>query len=1003
MADDAATVEQLRAENARLREQHAAEVARLASENGVLRSQLADRDAILDSCQRALSEGNAREAATAEVLRVISNSPADLQPVMTALGERALTLLDASGVFIYLVEGDHLVRVAGFGALEHAEPNIVRPLDRTWLNGQALLDRQTIHVRDIAAVSEAAYPLSRAAQQRFGYRTGMSTPMLREEAAVGVIAALRMDVRPFSQQQTTLLETFAAQAVIAIENARLFEELERRNRDLNEALEQQTATADILRLVATSPTDVGPVIQGIVDAAVRLCGAQGGSVRRLVGDVFEGVVVSGDPFGSPDEPVMPFDGLSLIGRAVIEGRTIDTPDVGAVVDEYPRIEGRWKKGLRSQVAVPLLSSGRSIGVLTVRSCEAHAFGAAQIALLETFADQAVIAIENARLFEELERRNAELAESLEQQTATAEVLKIISHSAFDLEPVLTTLVENAARLCAAEQGVIFRFDSQVFRWAADFGVEAAFREYIQQNPVPSGRGSLAGRVELERRAVHILDATIEPDYGMSSYQHVGRYRTMLGVPMLRDGNLIGVFSLVRLQVDPFTEKQIELVTTFADQAVIAIENVRLFRETQDRVSELTALGEVSQAVSSSLDLQEVLTTVVSHAVELSGGDGGAVYELDADAGAFVLRAAYQMPEELIAAIQAAPPRNDDGSILARAARVRTAVQIADIAATGVEDRSRNPILDVLVQAGFRALLAMPLVHEDRVVGWLVVRRRTPGAFPDPVVNLVQTFANQSVLAIQNARLFQQVQETSRALEVASQHKSQFLANMSHELRTPLNAIIGYSEMLQEEAEDLGEAAFLPDLQRINSAGKHLLGLINDILDLSKIEAGRMDLFIQEFDVSQLVKDVGAIVQPLVEKNGNTLVVSCPDDVGSMQADLTKVRQSLFNLLSNAAKFTEHGTITLSVEREAAGDRDWLTFSVSDTGIGMTEEQLGRLFEAFSQAEVSTRSRFGGAGLGLAISRHFCRLMGGDLTVTSTYGQGSTFTVRLPAVVHAPVS
>jgi signal transduction histidine kinase len=274
------------------------------------------------------------------------------------------------------------------------------------------------------------------------------------------------------------------------------------------------------------------------------------------------------------------------------------------------------------------------------------------------------------------------------------------------------------------------------------------------------------------------------------------------------------------------------------------------------------------------------------------------------------------------------------------------------------------------------------------LGGLVMARRVPGAFPADVVSLLQTFATQSALAIENARLFQALQEASR-------HKSDFLANMSHELRTPLNAIIGYSEMVQEEAEDLGEESLVPDLQKVNAAGKHLLGLINDILDLSKIEAGKMDLFPEDFEVDQLVRDVAAIVRPLVEKNTNTLVIDCPDDAGTMRADLTKVRQALFNLLSNAAKFTDHGTITVTVQREPD---DWLTFAVSDTGIGMTEEQVGRLFEAFSQAEASTRTKYGGTGLGLAISRQFCRLMGGDLTVESDYGQGSTFTVRLPAVV-----
>jgi signal transduction histidine kinase len=283
------------------------------------------------------------------------------------------------------------------------------------------------------------------------------------------------------------------------------------------------------------------------------------------------------------------------------------------------------------------------------------------------------------------------------------------------------------------------------------------------------------------------------------------------------------------------------------------------------------------------------------------------------------------------------------------------------------------------------------------IGVLSLYSVEPHGFAPEQIALLETFASQAAIAVANANLFEELQEANRRLGEASQHKSQFLANMSHELRTPLNAMIGYSEMLQEEAEDTGDEVYLPDLQRINAAGKHLLGLINDILDLSKIEAGRMDLFVEAFEVGQLARDVEAIVQPLMEKNTNTLVVTCPQDAGVMHADLTKVRQTLFNLLSNAAKFTDHGTISLTVRREAD---DWLTFAVSDTGIGMTEEQLSRLFEAFSQAEASTRSRYGGTGLGLAISRHFARMMGGDLTVASVSGQGSTFTVRLPPVVAA---
>jgi len=549
---------------------------------------------------------------------------------------------------------------------------------------------------------------------------------------------------------------------------------------------------------------------------------------------------------------------------------------------------------------------------------------------------------------------------------------------------------------------------------------------------------MSGRAVLEKQTLHITDILTELDtefVGVGSARWRGSSyvpRSFLVIPLISQESAIGTLVVSRGEVRPFTDAQIALLETYADQAVIAIENARLFQEVQQRnqelqqrtaqltrsVEELTALSAISQAVSSSLDLQEVLTTVTKHAVELSGGDAGTIYELDHAAGEFIPRVTYNVPEHLVALIREMRPRLDGDSILARAAQSRSAVQVPSIAA-----ETTSPVVAALQKLGVGALLAVPLARDQHVLGVLVVRRRETGEFAQAVVDLVRTFANQSILAIENADLFHEVERKSQELEVASQHKSDFLANMSHELRTPLNAIIGYSEMLQEEAEDLGESAFLPDLQKINAAGKHLLGLINDILDLSKIEAGKMDLYLETFEIGQLVEDVAAIVRPLVEKNGNTLIVSYGDDIGAMQADLTKVRQTLFNLLSNAAKFTDHGTIELRVAQAPAptpqppppqagegegaghlpspsqgggvGGGGFVTFEVADSGIGMTDEQIGRLFEAFSQADGSTTRKYGGTGLGLAISRHFCRLMGGDITVESTPGQGSTFTVTLP--------
>ena len=412
------------------------------------------------------------------------------------------------------------------------------------------------------------------------------------------------------------------------------------------------------------------------------------------------------------------------------------------------------------------------------------------------------------------------------------------------------------------------------------------------------------------------------------------------------------------------------------------------------VGELRALGEVSQAVNSTLDLETVLSTIVAKAVQLSDTDAGAIYVFDAGKGEFRLRATYGMDQELIEMLRQQHIGMDEPNVELAFAKGEP-IEVADL-----REDAPSAANEIILRAGYRARLMAPLSRGEEIVGMLVVRRRTPGAFPQNTVDLIKTFAAQSVLAIQNARLFHEIDDKGRQLEVAGQHKSQFLANMSHELRTPLNAIIGYSEILQEDVADLGQDALVPDLKKIEGAGRHLLGLINDILDLSKIEAGRMDIFLEDVELVPLLEEVRALVVPLAEKNGNTLELRLAKDLGSIRTDRTKLKQSLLNILSNGSKFTENGRLTVVAERFES-DRPMVRFAVSDTGIGMTEEQLGRLFQAFSQAEASTAKKYGGTGLGLAISRRFCQLLGGDITVTSRPGEGSTFTIVLPARSEAP--
>jgi len=644
----------------------------------------------------------------------------------------------------------------------------------------------------------------------------------------------------------------------------------------------------------------------------------------------------------------------------------------------------------------------------------------QLALLESFADQAVIAIENARLFSELEERNIQLQESnrqvteaLEQQTATAEILRVIASSPTDVQPVLNAVAERAARLCDTYHASVNLVDGDDLRSVARFvrptaemddSLPSAFATMSLNNRVPI-KGSISGQAVIQRRTIHVHDAETvsEHDYPFTrASRRQGRpNRTMLATPLLRDGIAIGVINLRRLEVRPFTEQQIALLETFADQAVIAIENARLFEELEERTTELrrsleqqTTLGEVLRVIASSpRDLDSVMRELGESIHRLCRADGVTLRQVEGDVTRLLVATGAAGAERMVGNTEPLTRHTLAGRAILDGAIVRLADRSAP--ASLAEFPQRHAV-------GPASILSIPLWSNGVAIGALTIGRKTVDPFSDQEVALTQTFADQAVIAIENARLFEELHqantrlgEANAQLAAASQHKSQFLANMSHELRTPLNAIIGYSEILQEEAEEVGDEAYIPDLQKVNAAGKHLLGLINDILDLSKIEAGRMDLFVESFEVGQLVREVEAIVQPLVDKNANALIVKCSEDVGEMQADLTKVRQALFNLLSNAAKFTDHGTISLTVERV---HDDWITFAVTDTGIGMTEEQLGRLFEAFSQAEASTRSRYGGTGLGLAISRAFCRMMGGDLTVTSVYGKGSTFTVRLPGEV-----
>ncbi|HSD87102.1 MAG TPA: GAF domain-containing protein, partial [Kofleriaceae bacterium] len=518
-----------------------------------------------------------------------------------------------------------------------------------------------------------------------------------------------------------------------------------------------------------------------------------------------------------------------------------------------------------------MRDGEAIGAVVVCRGEPGQCPDLQISLLNTFADQAVIAIENARLFRELSARNRDITEALEQQTATSEILRAISGSPTEVQPVFDTIAERAVKLCDAEVGVVSRLDGESIELAALYGVTAEGVEAIGRVfPMRLSANTVTARTIRSRGVVHVADIMDDPTYETKEVARAGHFRACLGVPMLAEGQVIGAVFVSRASPGLFSERQIELLKTFAAQAVIAVQNVRLFNQLQARtrdltrsVAELEALSEVGRAVSSTLDLETVLKTIVTRAAQLTGMDGGSIYEYDEAREEFHLQTADRLPDALLEVLRAAPMRKGEGAI-GRLAVTREPVELPDIADAAAY---QSHVRDLLIRLGWRSLLAVPLLREDHVLGGLVVNRNRPGPFAPEVIALLQTFASQSTLAIQNARLFREIEKKSRELEAASRHKSEFLANMSHELRTPLNAIIGFSEVLQERMfGDVNDkqAEYLAD---ILESGKHLLSLINDILDLSKIEAGRMELELTDLDLPLAIDNALLLVRERGQRRG----------------------------------------------------------------------------------------------------------------------------------------
>jgi signal transduction histidine kinase len=949
------------------------------------RPRKSERSRVCD-LEKRLAEAVEQQTATSEILRVISRSQTDAQPVFDAIAANAAQLCGATDAIIRRVDGNVLRLVAHHGLLPGVSADSLMALDRASVMSRAVVDRQTVHIDDLAAQSYGEFPVGRDLAKRFGYRTVLATPLLRDGVSIGVIGIRRLEVRPFSDKQIKLLETFADQAAIAIENVRLFNET-------REALEQQTATSEILRVISQSPTDVQPVFDTIANAAFKLCNARSVNVLTFDGELLHvAALVTATADGARsirDLYPRPASYDQASTRAVLTRKVVMVPDVSKD-REFKSPEVVLAAGFRSVLAVPLMRNGSPIGAIAVGRPEAGEFPGNQVALLRTFADQAVIAIENARLFNETK-------EALDQQTATSEILRVISQSRTDVQPVFEAIASAALRLCGATLANVFRFDGELLHLAVVKNVHADQRYFEAIHsvfPRAAGHDSAVGRAVLTRSIVAIPDVMEDKEYGIMAQTMLGGFRSILGVPLMREDRAIGGITVCRQPPGQFSESQVALLKTFAEQAVIAVENVRLFTELEARtaqltrsVSELRALGEVGQAVSSTLDLETVLATIVSRATALTGMDGGAIYEYDEARGEFYLHTADRLPDEVVTALRAGPIPKGEGA-LGRMAMTGDPTQIQDIM-TDASYQSR--LREVVLRLGFRSLMAVPLMRDDHLLGGLVVYRKTPGEFDAAVIDLLGTFATQSALAIQNAQLFRQIAEKSRELETASKHKSEFLANMSHELRTPLNAILGFSEVLSERMfGEINEkqAEYLND---ILESGRHLLSLINDILDLSKIEAGRMELEATDFDLPSAIENTLSLIRERAHRRAITLARNIDQRLAMIRGDERKVKQVLLNLLSNALKFTpEGGQIGVRAEfRDGAAE-----ISVTDTGVGIAPEDQEAVFEEFRQVGTASK-KVEGTGLGLAISRKFIELHGGKIWVKSQVGLGSTFAFTLP--------
>jgi len=885
----------------------------------------------------------------------------------------------------------------------------------------------------LATVDEFAE--SRQMALRSGHRTGFAMPLIREDEAIGALLIRRMEVRPFSAKQMEVLKIFADQAVIAIQNVRLFEEVQARNRELRVSLEQQTATSELLKVIGRSTFDLQPVFDTLAESAVRLCEAERAIVFRYDGEFLRAVA-----WHNPSPEMIAFVEANPIrlgrhstaGRAGLERKTIHIRDVQAD-PEYsygaPQIDP-----VHTTLAVPMLRGDELLGATVIYRFEIRPFADSHIALMETFSDQAVIAIENARLFEEVQARTRELTDALQQQTATADVLKVISRSAFDLHTVLDTLTSSAALLCGADMASIARQKGDAFYYSTNYNLPPDWQEFVANKRLTPERGSVIGRTLLDRKVVHVADVLADPEYTFLDAAKTVWFRTVLGVPLMREGNPIGVLVMARGSVSPFSDKQVDLVQTFADQAVIAIENARLFDEVQARTAELTealqqqtATAEVLKIISrSAFDLKTVLQTLVESAAHMCAAEKAIITrEID---GKFYRAETYGFSPEFMDLVRIVPVEPERGSAAGRALLEGKVVHIAD-----VEKDPEYTFTEAKRLGGFRTIIGVPMLREGKAIGVLALTRSEVCPFTDKQIELVSTFADQAAIAIENVRLFDSVEartrELARSLDElrAAQDRliqteklaslGQLTAGIAHEIKNPLNFVNNFSAVSVELVEELQQLIDQPQPEQRRAEISELMAMLKANLDKVSQHGKRADSIVKNMllhsrqgSTEHRLANINAIVEESLnlayhgaraERQGFniTLEKSLDPEAGEVDIYPQDITRALLNLFSNGfyatvKRDTEMSGLGYEPSLLAAtrnlGDR--VEIRIRDNGTGIPADVKEKIFVPF----FTTKPAGEGTGLGLSLSHDIIvKQHAGTIEVDTKAGEFTEFRIVLP--------